>query len=148
MSTASTRPYRQLGVFLPVQSRADHPDRVTREWPRIHNTHLASKGFLLGSLVDTISGASMIIVQSVQTGELLAQKLVRPNTDDPDYQYEEPLDLRISTWQETLPSAEFPGSVPLGVLPWDAPFFNRLRFWQQCTPDDEWAMPAYLLYFE
>ncbi|KAG6356680.1 hypothetical protein INS49_014554 [Diaporthe citri] len=50
----------------------------------------------------------MLVVQSVQTGELLVQKLVRPNTDDPDYEYEEPLELRISTWQDTLPSNGFP----------------------------------------
>lgn len=149
MSTAQSRPYRQLGVFLPVQSRSDHPDRVTREWPRIHNTHLASKGFLLGSLASTIK-STMLVVQSVQTGELLAQKLLRPsgNPDYPGYEYEEPLELRISTWQDTLPSNEFPNDVPLGVLPRDAPFFNKLRFWQHFTPDDELNMPAYSLYFE
>lgn len=148
MSTAQSRPYRQLGVFLPVQSRSDHPNRVTREWPRINNTHVASKGFLIAGLIGTVNKTTMIIVQSVQTGELLAQKLLRPNTNDPDYEYEEPLELRISTWQDTLPSTGFPNNVPLGVLPRDAPFFNKLRFWQQLTPDDEEDMPAYSLYFE
>ncbi|KAK7728037.1 hypothetical protein SLS63_006888 [Diaporthe eres] len=92
----------------------------------------------------------MLVVQSVQTGELLAQKLLRPSGDPdyPGYEYEEPLELRISTWQDTLPSNEFPNDVPLGVLPRDAPFFNKLRFWQHLTPDDELNMPAYSLYFE
>ncbi|KAL2290581.1 hypothetical protein FJTKL_15628 [Diaporthe vaccinii] len=92
----------------------------------------------------------MLVVQSVQTGELFAQKLLRPsgNPDYPGYEYEEPLELRISTWQDTLRSNEFPNDVALGVLPRDAPFFNKLRFWQHFTPDDELNMPAYSLYFE
>lgn len=136
MATAQARPYRQVGVFLPVQTRSAAPDRVAREWPTINKNHVASKGFVLVDMVSTINRATVLIVQSVQTGELLVQKLVRPNTEDPDYEYEEPLELRISTWQDTLPSAEFPDGVPLGALPRDAPFFNKLRFWQHFKPDD------------
>lgn len=147
MSTASSRPYRHVGVFLPVQSRNDAPARVAREWPRINNTHVASKGFLLADLIAT--KASVLAVQSVQTGELLVHKLLRPKHDDPDYpEYPEPLELRVSTWQETLPSREFPNEAPSGVLPQDALFFNKLKFWQHYIPDEIDARPAYSLYFE
>lgn len=149
MATAQAKPYRHVGVFLPVQRRNDDPDHVTREWPRINNNHVTSKGFILTQLVNTISGASVTLVQSVQTGELLAHKLVRPAPDDEIHpEYPEPLELRVSMWQDTLPSRDFPNDVPHGVLPRNAPFFNKLKFWQHCVSDDDNNRPAYSLYFE
>jgi hypothetical protein len=164
MSTPSSRQYNHMGVFLPVQSRNDAPDRVSQEWPRINNAHVASKGFLLGDLFDMKNFA--FLVQSVQTGELLVHKFMRSlpdggdgdddddNDDNMNFRlgrfYPEPLELRISTWQDTLPSEEFPDANPLGVLPRDAPFFNKLKFWQYYTPDDDADnnLPGYSMYFE
>lgn len=150
MSTAQGRPYRHVGVLIPVQSRKDEPDRVAREWPRINNTHVASKGFILADLINVLDlGTSVLVVQSVQTGELLVNKILRPNVSDPEYpDYEEPLELRVSTFQGILPSTEFPNDVPIGVLPRNVPFFNKLKFWQELEPDDDDASPAYSLYFE
>lgn len=116
----------------------------------MNNAHVASKGFLLTGLAETISTrSSMLIVQSVQTDELLALKILRPDVNNPDYpEYPEPLELRISTWQDTLPSSEFPNDVPLGVLPRNAQFFNKLKFWQHYVPDAADAVPAYALFYE
>lgn len=150
MSTAQGRPYRHVGVLIPVQSRNDEPDRVAREWPRINSNHVASKGFILADLINVLDlGTSVLVVQSIQTGELLVNKVLRPNISDPDYpEYEEPLELRVSTFQGILPSTEFPGDVPIGVLPRNAPVFNKLKFWQELKPDDDNVNPAYSLYFE
>jgi hypothetical protein len=148
MSTATSRQYRHVGVFFPAQSRNEDPGHVSQEWPTINNTHVASKGFLLADVVATKT--VVLVVQSVQTGELLVHKFVRPKYDDPNVpEYPEPLELRVSTWQDTLPSRQFPNAVPLGVLPRNAPFFNKLKFWQRYTPDDDAdTKPAYSLYFE
>ena len=138
------RPYRYIGVFLPVQSREDAPNRVTREWPRIHDGHLASEGFLLGGFAQVNN--YVLFVQSIRTGDLLVHKLIKPSSDGLD----EPAELRISTWQDTLSSAQVPKTKPSGVLPQDAPFFNKLKFWQHYTPDADAAdqATAYSLYFE
>lgn len=149
MASARSRRYRHVGVLLPPQTHNDDPDRVSNEWPVIvNNTHVASKGFLL---VDVVPARSLLqVVQSVQTGELLVHKFVRPLYDDPDLpEYPEPLELRVSTWQDHLPNGQFPNAVPVGVLPRGAPYFNTLRFWQYYTPpDDGDTKPAYSLYFE
>lgn len=139
------RPYRHIGVFLPVQSRNDAPSRVAREWPRIRHGHVASEGFLLDVFVQVNN--HVLFVQSIRTGDLLVHKFIKPRYVS---NLEEPVELRISTWQDTLPSVQFPNTNPLGVLPQDAPFFNKLKFWQHHTPDadDEEQEPAYSLYFE
>lgn len=148
MSTSLSRRYRHVGVFFPAQSRSEDPDHVSQEWPAMYNFHVASKGFLLADVV--AARGVVLVVQSVQTGELLVHKFMRPDPDDPDKpEYPEPLELRVSTWQDALPSAYFPNVDPLGVLPQDAPFFNKLKFWQRYTPDDDAdTRPAYSLYFE
>lgn len=138
-------PYCHTGIFLPVQSRENFPSRVTREWPRIHDNHVASDGFLL---VDFIQVPNyVLLLQSIRTGDFLVHKFINPSHFSG---LTEPAELRISTWQDTLPSVEFPGINPLGVLPQDAPFFNKLKFWQQYSPDADAEDQAttYSLYFE
>ncbi|KAG8158779.1 hypothetical protein KVR01_011222 [Diaporthe batatas] len=149
MSSARSRRLKHVGVLLPPQTRTDDPARVSQEWPRIVNSsHIASKGFLLVAL---LPGRSQVqVVQSIQTGELFVHKFVRPKHDDPALpEYPEPLELRVSTWQDHIPNGQFPNAVPVGVLDSSFPFFNSLEFWQYYTPpDDSDNDPAYSLYFE
>lgn len=115
----------------------------------MNNAHVAADGLLLTGVVETVSKrSSLLIVQSVQTGELLALKIMRPAVDDEEYPaYAEPLELRISTWQDTLPSSDFPNYATLGALPQNAPFFNKLKFWQHYISNNR-GIPAYALFFE
>ncbi|KAK2602413.1 hypothetical protein N8I77_008948 [Diaporthe amygdali] len=163
---------QHVGVLLPVQRHSDVPGLIEKEWPRINSdNHIASKGFVL---IDPIKNRNdHLVIQSVQTGEffvntlllagdgsLIQDGMLDDNPPDEDeyippvgspryvFRYHEPRQLRVSTWQETLPSTLFPNEPILGVLPRDALFFNQLRFWQKLLPDNPKHRPLYSLYFE
>lgn len=98
---------------------------------------MAEKGFLL---VKILAEPAVLLVQSETDGKLYILKISQPGADleededDAEF-YEDPLELRVSTWVNAP-----------GVLPDDAPFFNQLRFWQRLTV--EGSDPVYALYFE
>lgn len=79
----------------------------------------------------------MLLVQSKANLKLYILKMSQPGADVEEEDqgwYEEPLDLRVSTWE----GAE-------GVLDKE-PFFNKLEFWQKLTREEE--NPVFALYFE
>lgn len=67
-----------------------------------------------------------------QNKQLYINRILHP---DPDTQFAQPNELRVSQWE--------------GVLPDDATFFTQLRFFQKFRPDRNFGHdPTFSLYFE
>lgn len=154
MASSASRPYQQHGVFFPCPQSDPDAERPLKseEWPAVpaardgpsprkrrrtttdDGLHVAEKGFLL---VKIIADPGVLLVQSEANGNLYILKLSQPGADieEGDEYYEDPLDLRVSTWVDAP-----------GILPSDVSFFNKLKFWQKLTLED--SEPVYALYFE
>lgn len=153
MASSSSRPYQQQGVFFPIQTSDPdaEPSLETVEWPKLPNpavpsprkkrrtlaeavnVHIAEKGFLL---VKIIAEPRVLLVQSEAARKFYILKISQPGEDveEGEPMYEEPLDLRVSTWRDA------PGCLD------EEPFFNKLVFWQKLTREDD--DPIFALYFE
>lgn len=144
MSASNKKPYRHLTVVFNVSSIDDDPDHVLREYENREGDggrrrpKIASGGFIF---IDSFK-PYVLLVQSVSTKELFVHKMMQP---DPRAEYDEPLELRISTSNPKLIPAQ---ADRIGALPHDAPYFNTLRFWQNLKEADPTANPYYTLYFE
>lgn len=144
MSANSRRPYRHKTVVFNVTTIDEDPDHVLKEYENLvgedgrRRPKIARGGFVF---VDSFKN-HVLLVQSVSTGELFVHKMMQP---DPANEYDEPLELRISTSNPKLHPAQ--PDRP-GALPHDAPYFNTLRMWQNLRQDDPAVDPCYSLYFE
>lgn len=87
MSTSRRRPYRHIGVALPVESCYEAPENVLLEWPPMEKRdpdreddvedaedHVADEGFLL---VTIVKANKVHIVQSNKNGQLYVQKILK-----------------------------------------------------------------------
>lgn len=133
-----------MTVVFNVSTIDEDPDHVLKQYENLvgeggrRRTRIASGGFIF---VDSFKN-HVLLVQSVSTGELFILKMMQP---DPATEYDDPLELRISTSNPKLHPAQ--PDRP-GALPHDAAYFNTLRFWQMLRPDDPAVDPYYALYFE
>ncbi|CAN8099839.1 unnamed protein product [Discula destructiva] len=160
MTSSSTRPYQQHGVFFPIQTTDEDadPPLTSVEWPPLPahlgqpsprkkrrtaaeaaGLHMAQKGFLLVKILVDMDPGQVLLVQSEANGKLYILKISKPGSDIEEHEdatfYEEPLDLRVSTWEDAP-----------GYLNVDAPFFNKLSYWQKLASEE--TDPTYSLYFE
>lgn len=155
MASSSTRPYQQHGVFFPAETTdADaDPPLTSVEWPALParlvqpsprkkrrtaaeatGLHIAEKGFLLNKV---LAEPGVLLVQSEADGKLYILKISQPGSDaeEGDVFFDDPLDLRVSTWDDAP-----------GPLDDTAPFFNKLVYWQKLTREE--TDPIFALYFE
>lgn len=144
MSADPKRPYRHMTVVFNVRSIDDDPDHVSGEYENLvgeggrRRAKIASGGFIF---IDSFKN-HVLLVQSISTGELFVHKMMQP---DRATEYDEPLELRISTSNPKFHPAQ---ADRIGALPHDAPYFNTLRFWQKLKKADPIVDPYYSLYFE
>lgn len=144
MSAAFKRPYRHMTLVFNVSSIDSDPDHVLREYENrvgqggMRRPKIASGGFIY---VDSFKN-HVLLVQSVSTGQLFVHKMMQPGLAT---EYDEPLELRVSTSNPKLHPAQ--ADRP-GALPHDAPYFNTLRFWQHLRKADPTVELYYALYFE
>lgn len=163
------RPYRQIGVFLPLERLDPDPnDCVMREAKvppldgAMDDGFLYVKGFSLGSKdKKNVRGeripldSSLLIVQSASTGELFFNKILERPWDPNTQESRPPLELRVSTYPDWIGDATIDiggnvgprGAKRQGILP-DVPYFNKLRFWQELDPRDTHNVTVFSLYFE
>lgn len=133
-----------MTVVFNVNTVDDDPAHVLRQYENLvgeagrRRSKIASGGFIF---IDSFKN-HVLLVQSVSTGELFVHKMMQP---DPATEYNEPLELRISTSDPKMHPAQ---ANRIGALPSEAPYFNTLRFWQNLRKADPAADPYYSLYFE
>lgn len=75
-------------------------------------------------------------------GGLFVHKMMQP---DPATEYDESLELRISTSNPKMHPAQ---ADRIGALSLEAPYFNILLFWQNLKNADPTVNPYYSLHFE
>lgn len=144
MSVNAKKLYRHMTVVFNVNTVDDDPAHVLRQYENLvgeagrRRSKIASGGFIF---IDSFKN-HVLLVQSVSTGELFVHKMMQP---DPATEYNEPLELRISTWNQKMHRAQ---ADRIGALPAEAPYFNTLRFWQNLQKADPAVDPYYSLYFE
>ncbi|KAI0910345.1 hypothetical protein F4823DRAFT_561977 [Ustulina deusta] len=126
------RPYRHRGVLIPFNNRDDN-----NQWSS--DSRIQEEGFIF---VDCLS-PNVFVVQSVQTGRIFINKVMRAdNREDPDLDCRRPdeqaEELRIST----APQAEYrlPGARRVGRIP--RTYFSELALWQDI------GNGTYSLYFD
>ncbi|KAI1212014.1 uncharacterized protein F4807DRAFT_417270 [Annulohypoxylon truncatum] len=96
MSTAKRLPYRHPGVYIPYTNAGIGPHDWWTSDPRI-----TENGFIY---VDSLGRDRVLLVQSVSTGELFVNKIIRAT----EFQTVLPAELRIST----TPEADCPLPTP------------------------------------
>lgn len=164
------RNYRQIGVLLPLEREDDNQPqgrvmqdaRVPRKDECMNDGFLFVRSIVMGSATKFAlngnrikSDKSIFVVQSVSTGELFVNKLLERPWDPVESLSSPPPELRVSTYRHAVgdPTIDLPGNNPndihrKGVLP-NAPYFNKLRFWQELDPRDPTSdCTVYSLFFE
>lgn len=173
MAASRRRVFRQIGVFLPLETFDNDPLQRVRDEAAVQASESAmDAGFLYVKEIqlgtwdkfrtdtgDRLSAMkSIFIVQSVSTGELFLNKIIERPYDAAAQKALPPLELRCSTYPHRIddPTIDRPADVNVGpngilrkgVLP-DVPYFNKLRFWQELLHlRDPHPVTVFSMFFE